>query len=32
VHLQNAPPDVTLFTKLFRKPLVMTIHNYMGSR
>ena len=30
VHLQNAPPDVTLFTKLFRKPLVMTIHNYMG--
>lgn len=30
VHLQNAPPDVTLFAKLFRKPLVMTIHNYMA--
>ena len=29
VHLQNAPPDVALFTKFFRKPLVMTIHNYM---
>lgn len=30
VHLQNAPPDVAFFTKFFRKPLVMTIHNYMG--
>lgn len=30
VHLQNAPPDVTAFTKLLRKPLAMTIHNYMG--
>ncbi len=29
VHLQNAPPDVALFAKLFRKPLAMTIHNYM---
>ncbi|MDQ2919396.1 MAG: hypothetical protein M3R10_05920, partial [Verrucomicrobiota bacterium] len=29
VHLQNAPPDVAFFAKLFRKPLVMTIHNYM---
>ncbi|MDQ6624115.1 MAG: glycosyltransferase, partial [Verrucomicrobiota bacterium] len=29
VHLQNAPPDVALLTKFFRKPLVMTIHNYM---
>ena len=29
VHLQNAPPDVALFAKLYRKPLVMTIHNYM---
>ncbi|MBA2431587.1 MAG: glycosyltransferase family 4 protein [Chthoniobacterales bacterium] len=28
VHLQNAPPDVTFLTKLARKPLVMTIHNY----
>ncbi len=30
VHLQNAPPDVALLAKLFRKPLVLTIHNYMG--
>ncbi|MBA2622359.1 MAG: glycosyltransferase family 4 protein [Chthoniobacterales bacterium] len=29
VHLQNAPPDVVFFAKLFRKPLAMTIHNYM---
>jgi len=29
VHLQNAPPDVAFFAKVFRKPLVMTIHNYM---
>lgn len=31
VHLQNAPPDVTLLAKLYRKPLVMTIHNYMAQ-
>ncbi|CAN5661893.1 N/A [soil metagenome] len=31
VHLQNASPDVTLLTKLARKPLVMTIHNYNAS-
>ena len=31
VHLQNAPPDVTFLSKLHRKPLVMTIHNYMGQ-
>jgi glycosyltransferase involved in cell wall biosynthesis len=30
VHLQNASPDVTLLAKLRRKPLVMTIHNYMA--
>ena len=30
VHLQNAPPDVAFFTRLFRKKLVMTIHNYMA--
>ena len=29
VHLQNASPDVALLAKLFRKPLVLTIHNYM---
>ncbi len=29
VHLQNAPPDVALFAKVFRKPLVVTLHNYM---
>ncbi|MFN2508779.1 MAG: glycosyltransferase [Chthoniobacterales bacterium] len=29
VHLQNTPPDVAFLTKLLRKPLVMTIHNYM---
>ena len=29
VHLQNASPDVVAFTKFFRKPLVLTIHNYM---
>ena len=29
VHLQNAAPDVTLLTKWHRRPLVMTIHNYM---
>ena len=31
VHLQNAPPDVTFLAKLHRKPLAMTIHNYMGK-
>lgn len=31
VHLQNASPDVVLLAKLFRKPLVLTIHNYMPS-
>ncbi|MDQ6860964.1 MAG: glycosyltransferase [Verrucomicrobiota bacterium] len=30
VHLQNAPPDVTFLALLRRKPLVMTIHNYMA--
>ncbi|MGI9087933.1 MAG: glycosyltransferase [Chthoniobacterales bacterium] len=29
VHLQNASPDVALLAKLFGKPLVLTIHNYM---
>lgn len=29
VHLQNASPDVVALAKLFRKPLVLTIHNYM---
>jgi glycosyltransferase involved in cell wall biosynthesis len=29
VHLQNASPDVIGLTKLFRKPVVLTIHNYM---
>ena len=29
VHLQNASPDVVLWTKLFGKRLVLTIHNYM---
>jgi glycosyltransferase involved in cell wall biosynthesis len=31
VHLQNASPDVTLLGKLYGKPLVMTIHNYMAG-
>jgi glycosyltransferase involved in cell wall biosynthesis len=31
VHLQNAPPDVALLTKFFRKHLVLTIHNYMAQ-
>ena len=30
VHLQNASPDVVALAKLFRKPLVLTIHNYMS--
>lgn len=29
VHLQNALPDGTFFAKLYRKPLVLTIHNHM---
>jgi glycosyltransferase involved in cell wall biosynthesis len=29
VHLQNASPDVVFLAKLFRKPIVLTIHNYM---
>jgi glycosyltransferase involved in cell wall biosynthesis len=29
VHLQNASPDVVALAKIFRKPLVLTIHNYM---
>ncbi|MEY2484757.1 MAG: hypothetical protein QOH39_405 [Verrucomicrobiota bacterium] len=32
VHLQNASPDVVFLTKLFRKPIVLTIHNYMPRR
>jgi len=30
VHLQNASPDVVFLAKLFRKPLALTIHNYMS--
>jgi glycosyltransferase involved in cell wall biosynthesis len=29
VHLQNASPDVIALAKFFRKPIVLTIHNYM---
>jgi glycosyltransferase involved in cell wall biosynthesis len=29
VHLQNASPDVVALAKLFGKPIVLTIHNYM---
>jgi glycosyltransferase involved in cell wall biosynthesis len=29
VHLQNASPDVLALAKFFRKPIVLTIHNYM---
>ena len=29
VHLQNASPDVVFLSKLFRTPLVLTIHNHM---
>jgi len=32
VHLQNASPDVVLMAKLFRKRLVLTIHNYMSRQ
>ncbi len=31
VHLQNASPDVVLLAKLFRKPLALTIHNYLPT-
>lgn len=31
VHLQNASPDVVFLAKMFRKPVVLTIHNYMRS-
>ncbi len=30
VHLQNASPDVVALAKLFRKRLVLTIHNHMS--
>ena len=30
VHLQNASLDVALLAKLFRKPLVLTIHHHRG--
>ena len=29
IHAQNAPPDVIVFAKLLRKPLALTIHNYL---
>jgi glycosyltransferase involved in cell wall biosynthesis len=29
VHLQNASPDVVFLAKFFRRPVVLTIHNYM---
>ncbi len=29
VHLQNASPDVIAIAKFFRKPIVLTIHNYV---
>jgi glycosyltransferase involved in cell wall biosynthesis len=32
VHLQNASPDVIALAKLFRKKLVLTIHNYMPTK
>lgn len=32
VHLQNASPDVVALAKLFRKPLAVTIHNYLPRR
>ncbi len=31
VHAQNAPPDVIVFARLLRKPLALTIHNYLRS-
>ena len=32
VHLQNASPDVVALAKLFRRRLVLTIHNYMSRK
>jgi glycosyltransferase involved in cell wall biosynthesis len=32
VHLQNASPDVVFLAKLFRKRIVLTIHNYMARQ
>lgn len=32
VHLQNASPDVIFLAKFYRKPLALTIHNYMPRR
>jgi glycosyltransferase involved in cell wall biosynthesis len=29
VHAQNAPPDVIVFARLLRKPIALTIHNYL---
>jgi glycosyltransferase involved in cell wall biosynthesis len=29
IHSQNAPPDVIVFAQLLRKPLALTIHNYL---
>jgi glycosyltransferase involved in cell wall biosynthesis len=29
VHLQNASPDVVFLARFLRKPIVLTIHNYM---
>jgi glycosyltransferase involved in cell wall biosynthesis len=29
IHAQNAPPDVIAFARLLRKPLALTIHNYL---
>ena len=31
VHLQNASPDVVFLAKFFRKPIVLTIHNYLPA-
>jgi len=31
VHLQNASPDVVAMARLFRKRLVLTIHNHMSD-
>jgi glycosyltransferase involved in cell wall biosynthesis len=31
VHLQNASPDVIFLAKFLAKPIVLTIHNYMGQ-
>ena len=30
IHLQNASPDVVLYAKFLRKPIALTIHNYMS--